>query len=493
MVACIATLLSLNSQAQEIAHGALDKSFRPTLDGNVFVVLPNSDGTIMVGGSFANAGYNDEDAVYMGNIIRLNSNGNPDKSFNTGGIGFDNSVYSILRTPEGKYLVSGRFSKYNDQPVGMLVRLMPDGSLDPTFNNNNTFTLDGFHANYTPSVSKIFIHPSGQIYVVGGFNKVNDIFAPFVARFSADGQHDGSYQPVDKVNFKTDPSILGAYMDHDGSFFITGSFSRYGGITGCDRVVRFLPDGSLDPEFQSPEFKDSEDGGCTVKSITPYDTGRYLVAGDFVKVNEQERFLTCVIDRQGNVVEEYKPFNFSGDDNNITWAAYYALRYMDWIFVAGGDVTAPQTSFIHSFDSKGSEITDGFKLDTKPDRTATFLYADPINGWLYVSGLFNKINKDVVPYFGRISIAKDPMAIQAPIIATEEAHLTIHQEGSNLFITASDAITEASLYSIEGKLLTSGKSLDEATLQIKTPSAGNYFVKVVLVNGTTATKKLIVR
>lgn len=140
MVACIATLLSLNSQAQEIAHGALDKSFRPTLDGNVFVVLPNSDGAIMVGGSFANAGYNDEDAVYMGNIIRLNSNGNPDKSFNTGGIGFDNSVYSILRTPEGKYLVSGRFSKYNDQPVGMLVRLMPDGSLDPTFNNQYVYS-----------------------------------------------------------------------------------------------------------------------------------------------------------------------------------------------------------------------------------------------------------------------------------------------------------------------------------------------------------------
>src|SRR5262245_55329751 len=44
-------------------------------------------------------------------------------------------VNQIQALPDGKILALGGFNNYDRVPVGKLIRLNPDGSLDPTFNN----------------------------------------------------------------------------------------------------------------------------------------------------------------------------------------------------------------------------------------------------------------------------------------------------------------------------------------------------------------------
>ena len=62
-------------------------------------------------------------------LVRLNSNGSIDTSFNIG-TGFDNTVWTIDIQPDGKILVGGDFSTYNGTSRNRIVRLNSNGSID---------------------------------------------------------------------------------------------------------------------------------------------------------------------------------------------------------------------------------------------------------------------------------------------------------------------------------------------------------------------------
>ncbi|MBC7447541.1 MAG: delta-60 repeat domain-containing protein, partial [Hymenobacteraceae bacterium] len=89
---------------------------------------PLSDGRTLIGGSFSR--YNGRAVGY---VTRLNADGTPDPTFNPGGTGADGQVLDIQRDRQDRILLAGSFRHYNGQPVGAVTRLLPDGTLDPTF------------------------------------------------------------------------------------------------------------------------------------------------------------------------------------------------------------------------------------------------------------------------------------------------------------------------------------------------------------------------
>lgn len=117
--------------ARLLPTGAPDPTFNPGGDGanglvDAILVLPN--GQIVIGGTFTS--YN---GVAVGRLAQLNTDGTLDPAFNPGGSGADYQVLALTRDAQGRLLVGGTFTTFNGQPGTGIVRLTPGGTLDAGF------------------------------------------------------------------------------------------------------------------------------------------------------------------------------------------------------------------------------------------------------------------------------------------------------------------------------------------------------------------------
>src|SRR5207247_10878613 len=116
-------------------------------------------------------------------IARLNTNGTVDLSFNTGA-GPNHTVYGVALQSDGKVIVGGDFTQFNGQPRSRLLRLRPDGSLDPLFDPGAT--LDG-------AVRAVLVQTDGKIVVGGSFTSADGVGRNYLARFNSDGSLDAGF------------------------------------------------------------------------------------------------------------------------------------------------------------------------------------------------------------------------------------------------------------------------------------------------------------
>jgi uncharacterized delta-60 repeat protein len=112
------------------SDGSIDGTFIYGTGFNNFVyaISVQSNGKILIGGSFTT--YNGTGA---NNIIRLNTDGSIDATF-IYGTGFNLSVRAIQIQLDGKILIGGDFSLYNGASSNGIVRLNSNGSIDSSFN-----------------------------------------------------------------------------------------------------------------------------------------------------------------------------------------------------------------------------------------------------------------------------------------------------------------------------------------------------------------------
>jgi len=215
--------------------GSLDLSFDPGSGTPTYVwascVQP--DGKILIGGNFTS--YN---GVSVNRIVRLNSNGSIDPSFNVGtGASWD--VKSIVLQPDGKILVGGWFTSFNSVNKRGVVRLNSDGSVDMTFNS----TGQGTNAD----VEVCVLQSDGKILVGGWFTTYNGTTRNRILRLNSDGSLDltfGCVSPnavVNTIALQSDGKII-----FGGAFT---SITSCSGVYSINRLTRSNPDGSLDLYF----------------------------------------------------------------------------------------------------------------------------------------------------------------------------------------------------------------------------------------------------
>ncbi|MBL0137736.1 MAG: delta-60 repeat domain-containing protein [Bacteroidetes bacterium] len=119
-------------------------------------LLPN--GKIVVGGDFQSI-----DGISKNHIVRLNANGTIDSTFNIG-TGFSGKVTTLSLQPDGKAIAGGAFASYNSLSANNIIRLNTDGSVDSTFNFGNGFNQQ---------VNAITLQHNGKMVIGGNFTTYN--------------------------------------------------------------------------------------------------------------------------------------------------------------------------------------------------------------------------------------------------------------------------------------------------------------------------------
>lgn len=201
-----------------LSNGQRDLSFNAggaglTMGTIADAMVVQTDGKILLGGTFTL--YN---GVPASKIIRLHPDGSRDTSFNTG-TGFSGgNVIAICLQPDGKILVGGSFTSFNGAASNRIIRLMPDGSRDISFDAGN-----GMSGN----VRHISCLPDGNIVATGDFVSVNGVTVNRAALLTANGKL------ISGITNCTGTNGTGytAAMSGDSAIIIGGAFTQVAGKT----------------------------------------------------------------------------------------------------------------------------------------------------------------------------------------------------------------------------------------------------------------------
>ncbi len=228
------------------SNGSLDTSFGTNgiatpVGGSGQAVKVQSDGKIVVAGrssgQFA--------------VVRLNSNGALDNSFDSDGIattfmgsGPFVSGWDLDIQADGKIIVSGASFNSSDYDLS-IVRYNSNGSLDNSFDTDGIFTYDSGNGN--DEGMAIIIQSNGKI-VAGGYSNTGSGEAFTLIRLNTDGTYDISFSSDGTVVTGDGQRGLGLTIQEDNKILMTGYSSgdyvtvRYEGdlVPSLDKFV-YLP------------------------------------------------------------------------------------------------------------------------------------------------------------------------------------------------------------------------------------------------------------
>ena len=210
---------------------ATDFVFGASFGGNVVgTITLQPDDMINVAGNFQ---------IFNGspvnNIRRLNANGTTDAAFDpgTGITGAYPSPRCAWLQADGKLVLGGSFTAYDGTARSGLLRVLPDGALDPTFDPGTGPTT----SSGTAFIQAMAPGADGSFVVVGGFNSYAGTARNGIARILADGSLDSSFDPGGGPN----GSLLAIAALPNGQYLIGGAFTSYAG-TGRNRLARINGD-----------------------------------------------------------------------------------------------------------------------------------------------------------------------------------------------------------------------------------------------------------
>lgn len=309
------------------SDGSLDQTFvtGTGFDSEVADVAILSNGKILVGGYFTR--YNNEPAPYL---IRLNADGTKDASFNVG-TGFSSAVFDVAVQQDGKILVAGHFTKYNNATANNMVRLNADGSLDNTFSTGSGIGTESY-------IHDIEVQRDGKILIGGSFLNFNGQAKPRLVRLNANGSLDATFNPSGSGPDYLVTCISIQVVDGEDRIVIGGYFDKYNGVTS-GRIARLKPDGTYDTEFQvgagfgtaivldvlayfdeifvgvSTKFAKVNKTGTVITSFSQsstqwlgdYGLGQIAVGGNFAQISSVNRSGLAIVSSGGTPLSTFNP------------------------------------------------------------------------------------------------------------------------------------------------------------------------------------------
>ena len=221
--------ISINRISRLSSNGSFDNTFSAGTGFNsaVFVIKQQTDNKLIVGGNFTT--YN---GVSANGIIRLNDNGSIDNSFNitSGFTGGNPLVNDCEIQTDGKIIAVGAFTGYSGTAINRLIRLNTDGTIDTSFNIGTGFN---------DVIYSVKLQSDNKILVGGQFTQYDGETKRGLVRLNTDGSLDttfdigdglqgGNYNDIGAGGFNNDSSAIRAMsLQSDGKIIIVGSFQTY--------------------------------------------------------------------------------------------------------------------------------------------------------------------------------------------------------------------------------------------------------------------------
>ena len=326
-------LTSTNYIARLNADGSLDASFTSgagSIDGGYIASTAlQPDGKIVAGGAFTVY-----DGTAAGNITRLAANGGLDNTFNTGS-GADGLIEKVVLQPDGKIIVVGAFTSFNGQPANRIVRLNSDGSIDTSFQT-------GSGAN--SQIRDVLLQPDGKIVASGSFTTFNTLNKRRVVRLNTNGSVDTTFTAVypdyatafaialqsdGKIYVGQSSSVTakGVYRLNsngslDSSFVFDNSLSSIVlflklqqdqkllvGSTGA--LIRINSDGNLDGTFAIGQ----QNG--VIDAIALTGNGKILTGGWFTQYNDSAKPYLIMLNADGTEDVSFDGSNTTGASEQV--------------------------------------------------------------------------------------------------------------------------------------------------------------------------------
>jgi uncharacterized delta-60 repeat protein len=235
-------VLCLLGRGPALAQGpTIDPAFQPTTvykPASVRQVLQQPDGKRLVLSSSLRAGHQP-----AGPVARLLANSNePDSVFTSHARGVRGTVRFMALLPSGKVLLAG----YDTLTLGPVTRrqlllLNADGTPDAGFNADALVRAGGFGS---VPLTNLVGQPDGKVLVV--CNNPSLLGASRLVRLLPDGTLDTAFEAALYGSMRVISQVgNNVVVQPDGKLVVPGNFNNYKG------VVRLLPTGALDQSFDA--------------------------------------------------------------------------------------------------------------------------------------------------------------------------------------------------------------------------------------------------
>ena len=361
---------SLLAATSHAGPGALDPTFAPSVNAQVYSTAVQPDGRIIIGGAFT--AVNNSSSRYK--LARLFADGSLDTSFFNTGSGVNSTVSSVIVQTDGRIVIGGDFTSVNGTARTRVARLNANGTVDASFVPTNAIGS---------TVMAVTEQSDNKVIIGGTF--YSSYFPAFNARLNADGTTDTAFS-----SYPNGP-VFAVAIQTDGKIVIGGTFTQVNGASR-NRIARLNADGSLDNTFQNGMSGTSG----TVRCLQIQTDGKILIGGDFTTVNNTSRGNVARLNSNGSLDTGF------GSSSGLDGPVYALAVQPDSSVVIGG-----------SFSSFASfNLTRVARLYADGSRDTSFsssginniveAVAVQSDGAILIGGTFTTINNSNIPYFGRL-------------------------------------------------------------------------------------------
>lgn len=242
----------------------LSSSFNPGLGFNtdVYTIARQSDGKVIAGGAFTS--YSGSTAAIR--LVRINTNGTLDSTFNIGSAGVGNIVYDLALQTDGKVIAGGTFLTYSGSVTSTtrLMRLNTNGTQDLTYNTGAG--LNSYPLTILPTAD-------GKVLVLGLFTTYSGSSVSHIMRTNSDGTRDTTFNIG--TGFANGAFGYAAVTQSDGKYIVGSNSTTYSGST-INRVARLNTDGTVDTSFSV-----GAGANTVVSALAMQSDGKIIVGGQF--------------------------------------------------------------------------------------------------------------------------------------------------------------------------------------------------------------------